>query len=97
MNRPTTRPAMRKKRSNISASLISPRSSSLLVYASNSGTSIHPPGEEGGTPLRAKIKGTTTLKSAIGTAERHRLNPKATSAQLLKAAVYLNKNVNRAK
>nr|BFE83138.1 hypothetical protein GCM10020093_057390 [Planobispora longispora] len=45
----------------------------------------------------AKIKGATTLKSAIGVAERHRANPKATSAQLLKAAVYLNKNVNRAK
>nr|BFE83145.1 hypothetical protein GCM10020093_057460 [Planobispora longispora] len=44
-----------------------------------------------------KVKGATTLKRAVTAAEKHRLNPKATSAQVRGAAAYLSKNVNRAK
>ncbi|MBG0825438.1 S8 family serine peptidase [Planomonospora sp. ID91781] len=43
-----------------------------------------------------KVKGATTLKGAVTAAERHRLSTEATSAQLRRAAAYLNKNVNRA-
>jgi subtilisin family serine protease len=42
----------------------------------------------------AKVHGKTTLKQAVGTAERHRTG-KASAAQLKKTAVYLYKYVNK--
>lgn len=44
-----------------------------------------------------KVHRTTTLKSAVAVAERHRLNGKATAAQLAGAAKYLRTYVNKAK
>ncbi|MGN9781604.1 S8 family peptidase [Nonomuraea sp. ZG12] len=42
----------------------------------------------------AKVHGSTTLKQAVGTAEKHRTK-KGTSAQLKKVAVYLYRHVNK--
>ncbi|MFD8560104.1 S8 family peptidase [Streptosporangium canum] len=45
----------------------------------------------------AKVHGTTTLKSAVAVAEKHRLDTKATAAQISGAAKYLSAYVNKAK
>ncbi|MFI7454913.1 hypothetical protein ACIBQX_46100 [Nonomuraea sp. NPDC049714] len=42
----------------------------------------------------AKVHGSTTLKQAVGTAEKHRTK-NGTSAQLKKVAVYLYRHVNK--
>ncbi|GAA0840892.1 S8 family serine peptidase [Streptosporangium amethystogenes subsp. fukuiense] len=45
----------------------------------------------------SRVRGTTTLKSAIAAAERQRLNGKATGVQVAAATGYLQKHVNRAR
>lgn len=45
----------------------------------------------------SKVHGATTLKSAVAVAEKHRLNTKATAAQISGAAKYLSAYVNKAK